>query len=184
MSSDRSPLAELDRNFGFLISDVARLLRHRFDQRAQSLGLTRTQWRALGNIGRQEGINQAALAELLEVEPITLARLIDRLEAGGFVERRNDPADRRTWRLYLTPKAHPVLLRMREIGTKTLAEAFAGLSRPEVDALHDTLERIKANLSASTSLRLPERAPSSGRSARGRRVTEYNGLRRAGGRHG
>lgn len=157
-------MVEVDRNFGFLISDVARLLRHRFDQRAQSLGLTRTQWRALGQIGRQEGIYQAALAELLEVEPITLARLIDRLEAGGFVERRNDPADRRTWRLYLTPMAHPVLLGMKEIGAETLAEAFAGLSRSEAEALYEMLDRLKANLSAP--------------------IAERNGLRRAGGHHG
>jgi len=141
-------MTDLDKHFGFLINDVARLLRQRFDQRAQArgLGLTRTQWRALGHIKRQEGIHQAALAESLEVEPITLARLVDRLEARGFVERRTDPADRRAWRLYLTPKAAPVLERMTEIGEASLAHAMAGLSTAEIDAVTGMLIRIKANL--------------------------------------
>jgi DNA-binding MarR family transcriptional regulator len=139
-------MPDLDKHFGFLINDVARLLRLRFDQRAQGLGLTRTQWRALGHIRRQEGIHQAALAESLEVEPITLARLIDRLEARGFVERRADPADRRAWRLFLTAKAAPVLERMIEIGEANLAHAMAGLSEPAIEALTRSLLRIKANL--------------------------------------
>lgn len=163
-------MPDLDRNFGFLLNDVARLLRQRFDTRAQSLGLTRTQWRALAHIGRQEGLNQAALADILEVEPISLARLIDRLEAGGFVERRHDPADRRTWRLYLTSKAHPVSERMKILALETLAEAFHGLKRAEIDALNDALARIKENLGAAAAAREDdgERGP----------------LRRAGGRHG
>ena len=139
-------MPDLDKRFGFLLNDVARLLRQHVDQRAQSLGLTRTQWRALAHIARREGIHQAALAEILEVEPITLARLIDRLEARGFVERRLDPADRRTRRLYLTDKAHPVSRRMSELAAVLLAEAFAGFSQAEIAALYDGLERMKGNL--------------------------------------
>ncbi|MFI4988394.1 MAG: MarR family winged helix-turn-helix transcriptional regulator [Alphaproteobacteria bacterium] len=135
-----------DANFGFIINDVARLLRRRFDQRAHALGLTRAQWRALRYIGRQEGIHQAALAELLEVEPISLARLVDRLEAGGFVERRHDPADRRTWRLFLTAKVHPILERMKELALETLGEAFVGFEGAEIAALSKALARIKGNL--------------------------------------
>jgi len=159
-------MPDSDQSFGFLVNDVARLLRQRFDQRAHGLGLTRTQWRALAHIGRQEGIHQAALAELLEVEPISLARLIDRLEAGGFVERRHDPADRRTRRLYLTAKVHPVAERMRALARETVAEAFAGFGNDEIDALSAALARIKGNLAAH----LAER--------------ERYALRRAGGRHG
>jgi MarR family transcriptional regulator, transcriptional regulator for hemolysin len=162
-------MVDLDKHFGFIINDVARLLRQRFDQRAQDLGLTRTQWRALGHIRRREGIHQAALAETLEVEPITLARLIDRLEASGFVERRADPADRRAWRLYLTPKATPVLERMIEIGQANLAHAMVGLSSAEVETLTETLLRIKGNLSDPTL---------------GSPLATDEGLRRAGGRHG
>jgi len=159
-------MGDLDPSYGFLFNDVARLLRQRFDQRAQGLGLTRTQWRALAHIGRQEGIHQAALADILEVEPISLARLIDRLEAGGFVERRHDPADRRTWRLYLTPKVHPVSERMRALALETLADAFSGIERAEIAALMAALARIKGNLAAE----VDEREP--------------HALRRAGGRHG
>ena len=81
-------------SIGFLISDVSRLLRRRFDERARLIGVTRPQWRALTALSRQEGMQQGALAELLEVEPITLCRMVDRLEEAGLVERRRDPADR------------------------------------------------------------------------------------------
>src|SRR5436190_20361761 len=102
-----------DRHLGFLLHDVARLLRTRFDQRARALGLTRAQWSVLAHLSRQEGLNQSALADVLEVEPITLARLLDRLEAARLVERRPDPADRRARLLYLTAPARPLLDDMR-----------------------------------------------------------------------
>ena len=87
---------------GALLVEVGRLLRRNFNRRAQELGLTQAQWQALAHLSRKQGINQACLADLLEVQPITLARLIDRLAAAGWVERRPDPADRRAQRLYLT----------------------------------------------------------------------------------
>src|ERR1700755_3539395 len=100
-------------SLGFLISDVSRLMRRRFDERARQLGATRAQWRTLTMLSRNEGTNQGALAELLEVEPITLCRMIDRLEESGLVGRRRDPADRRAWQLFLTEKSTPMLADLR-----------------------------------------------------------------------
>jgi len=144
------PTKTLDRHLGFLLHDVARLLRKRFDQRARALGLTRAQWSVLAHLARQEGINQSALADVLDIEPITLVRLLDRLEAAGWVERRPDPNDRRARLLYLTEKAHPVLERLWALGAETREEAMAGLSTEARERLIDTLLAIKANLSESS----------------------------------
>jgi MarR family transcriptional regulator, transcriptional regulator for hemolysin len=144
------PSESLDRNLGFLLHDVARLLRKRFDQRARTLGLTRAQWSVLAHLARSEGINQAALAETLEIEPITLVRLLDRLEAAEWVERRPDPNDRRARLLYLKDKARPVLEQMRALGAATREEAMAGLSDATRRRLIETLLAIKANLSTQT----------------------------------
>src|SRR5207237_4472081 len=100
-----SPHDELDVALGFLSHGIARLIRKRFDQRARGLGLTRAQWQVLAHLARHEGINQAGLAEILEIEPITLGRLIDRMEEAGWVERRQHPSDRRARQLYLTAQA-------------------------------------------------------------------------------
>src|SRR6516225_6354670 len=99
-----------ERSFGFLIHDIARLLRKRFDQRARALGLSR------------EGTNQSGLAEILEIENITLGRLIDRLEEAGWVERRPDPNDRRARLLFMTDKVAPVMERMRALAEETRNE--------------------------------------------------------------
>jgi DNA-binding MarR family transcriptional regulator len=138
----------LTRSLGFLLADVSRLMRRRFDQRAVGLGLTRAQWRVLAQLRRREGINQTALAELLEIEPITLGRHIDRLVEKGFVERRPDPDDRRAWRLHLKSEVQPVLDRMREMSTQTSTEAVAGLDPADVDRLTDLLLKIKGNMLA------------------------------------
>jgi MarR family transcriptional regulator, transcriptional regulator for hemolysin len=137
---------DLDKNIAFVLSDVSRLMRKRFDKRAAKLGLTRAQWRVLAHIGLQEGINQTALADILEVENITLGRHIDRLQDAGWVERRRDPMDRRAWRLYVTEKAHPTLSQMQQISLETRAEALQGLSAAESDALLNALLRLKSNL--------------------------------------
>ena len=138
-----------ERSLGFLLHDVSRLLRRRFDGRARTIGLTRAQWSVLAHLSRYEGINQTALADILEIEPITLVHQLDRLEAAGWIERRLDPQDRRVRLLYLTDRGRPILERMHELGAETRAEAVAGLSAAEHDALIDTLLRIKANLSTS-----------------------------------
>jgi MarR family transcriptional regulator, transcriptional regulator for hemolysin len=136
------------RKLGFLINDVARLMRRRFDREAQALGLTRAQWSVLFHLHRNEGTTQACLAQLMDIQPITLARLIDRLEADGWAERRPHPTDRRARCLYLTDRVHPVLDAMQEISSHVRAEAVAGLPPAEVEHLLDMLERIKSNLTS------------------------------------
>ena len=133
---------------GFLLSDTARLLRMSFDERARTLGLTRAQWRVLARLAYSEGARQTTLAELLEVEPITLSRHLDRMEEAGFVERRPDPQDRRARCLYLTDKARPVLERMRALGREVQAEALAGLGDEAERQIIELLEGMRANLTA------------------------------------
>lgn len=135
-----------DTNFGLLVHDVARLMRANFHRRVQPLGLTQAQWRALFHLSRNEGIKQVVLAEILEVQPITLARLVDRLEDAGWAERRPDPSDRRAFRLFVTAKAQPVLERIRELAAETREEAMKGLGRRERKHLLDLLSATKDNL--------------------------------------
>lgn len=136
----------LDKNLGFLLHDVARLLRKRFDQRARALGLSRAQWSVLAHLARHDGIKQSALAEILEIEPITLVRLVDRLEAAGWVERRPHESDRRVKLLQLTAKAHPLLEELWRIGAATREEAMTGLTTEMRERLIETLLTIKKNL--------------------------------------
>ena len=139
---------DLDRSFGFLVHDVARLFGRRFNQRALlCLGLTRAQCKVLGYLARNEGINQAGLADLLEIKPMTLVRQIDRMEEDGWIERRPDPGDRRARRLVLTAKARPILTRILDISTEVRNEAFAGLSEAEGRQLIGLLGRVHGNLS-------------------------------------
>jgi MarR family transcriptional regulator, transcriptional regulator for hemolysin len=139
--------SSLDRSFGFLLHDIARLMRKRYEQRARPLGLTRAQWQVLAHLQRHEGINQSGLAELLEIEPITIGRLLDRMEEAGLVERRADPADRRARRLFLTERARPMLERGRVLGDEVRAAAFIGLDAAERESLIDMLLRVRGNLS-------------------------------------
>ena len=136
---------------GFLLSDTARLMRRDFERRARPVGLTRAQWQALFNLARNEGCNQATLADLLDVEPITLARVIDRLEASGLVERRLDPGDRRARLLFLGERAHPLLEELRALGAETREVALAGISEEERHQLARLLTRMRANLSGRES---------------------------------
>src|SRR3954454_4151999 len=115
------------RTLGFILHDVARLLRKRFEQKARDLGLTRAQWQVLTPLALNEGIHQGALAEILELEPITLVRILDRLQAAGLVERRPHATDRRLRLLHLTAKARPMLEEMRRIGAVTREEALSGV---------------------------------------------------------
>ncbi|UCI31038.1 MarR family winged helix-turn-helix transcriptional regulator [Mesorhizobium sp. B4-1-4] len=136
-------------NISFVLHDVARLLRKRFEQRSRASGLTRAQWQVLAYLSLHEGVHQNKLADFIEIMPITLARLLDKMEARGFIERRPNPADRRAWLLYLTPQAHPLLELMRGNGQKTRDEAFAGLSSDARQHLLQTLSLIKSNLLAA-----------------------------------
>lgn len=132
---------------GFLLNDTARLFRRAFNARTRDSGITALQWRLISYLKRHEGIRQGPLAELIEVEPITLSRMVDRLVEAGLVERRADPADRRAWQLYLTPRAGEMLNGMRPIADALTAEATEGLSAAEVDQLTTLVERVRANLS-------------------------------------
>ena len=136
-------------SLGFLISDVSRLMRRRFDERARLIGVTRAQWRTLTTLSRNEGINQGGLADLLEVEPITLCRMIDRLEEAGLVERRRDPADRRAWLIFLTTKAHPLLAQLRGLADGMIEDALQGLDDERRAALMEMLGVIRTNLNTT-----------------------------------
>jgi DNA-binding MarR family transcriptional regulator len=142
---------------GFLLHDVARLLRKRFEQRARELGLTRSQWQVLAYLDRNPGIQQGALAELIDVEPITVGRIVDKLESCGVVERRPHPTDRRIWQLQLTDKAGPKLAQMRCIGDLTRAEAFVEIPDAEREQLLATLQSMKTNLTAACQMPVAER---------------------------
>ena len=137
---------DLDRSFGFLVNDVARLFGRRFDLNGKRLGLTRAQCRTLGYLARNEGLNQAGLADLLEIRPMTLVRQIDRMEEAGWIERRPDPADRRARRLFLTAKARPILGRIWKVANETRDEALARLAPHEADLLIALLHRVHATL--------------------------------------
>lgn len=136
-----------ERSLGFLLHDVSRLLRKRFDRRARAIGLGRAQWSVLAHLSRKEGINQAALADILEIEPITLVHQLDRLEDAGWIERRLDAADRRVRLLHITPGGRKILEKMHDLGAEVRAEALGGVSTAEHEALIDTLLKIKGNLS-------------------------------------
>lgn len=139
-------MAEPD-NLGTMVADVSHLMRRAFDERARSSGLSRPQWRVLTMLRRHEGINQGGLAELVEVEPITLCRMVDRLQEAGLMERRADPADRRAWRLHLTDKARALLEEMRPMAFSLFDDAMTGLDPAERSDLFRMLERIRTNLS-------------------------------------
>ena len=136
-----------ERSFGFLLHDIARLMRKKFDQRARALGLSRAQWQVLVHLSRHEGVNQSGLAEILEVENITLGRLVDRMAEAGWVERRPDPADRRARLLYMTQRVAPVMQQMFELAIEVREEALVGLSAAERERLIATLLHVRGNLS-------------------------------------
>lgn len=135
-------------SLGFMLNDTARLMRRRFDGYARAVGVTRAQWQVLFGISRNEGINQAGLADRMELENITLCRMIDRLEESGLVERRADPGDRRVWRLYLTPKSEPVLAQLLEVAGRLQGEALSGITAAEEATLLQLLARVRANVTA------------------------------------
>ncbi len=129
-----------------VIADIARLARRAFDARARTIGVTRPQWQVLVVLNRHEGVNQGGLADLLDVEPITVCRMVDRLQEADLVERRPDPADRRSWRLFLTPKAGELLAQLRPMVEQLEAEAFEGIGQAEREAVLTALTRLRNNL--------------------------------------
>ena len=136
----------LNREFAFLLNDVARMLRTYADAKAGQFCTTRAQWAVLARLDRFEGLKQSDLAEMLDLQPITLTRLLDRLCTNGLVERRPDPNDRRANRLYLTAAAHPLLERLGEFGEAMMAAAFAGVDRAAIERMVAQLASVKENL--------------------------------------
>lgn len=138
---------DLEKRLGFLISEVGRLSGKRFDDLATaSLGLTRAQCRVIAYLAHFGDMNQARLAQLLDVAPISAGRLIERMEAGGWVEREGNPADRRELQVRLTPQARKVLVDARRVGDEMMAEALAGFTPEEAALFGAMLQRVRANL--------------------------------------
>src|SRR5690349_484829 len=131
----------------FEIGETAHALRKAFDRRAVGLGVTRAQWKVLFRLERQPGLRQIELADMLDIEPITLSRIVDRLEEGGLVERVADPADRRAWRLHVTARAQPLIAKLHAIADEMIAEAFAGIDPDEIGIARAVLGRVRENAS-------------------------------------
>jgi MarR family transcriptional regulator for hemolysin len=140
-------LSDVRRDLLFLLHDVARLVRVDADKRARAHGMTRAQWTILIWLKRRPGITQKELAELIEVEPITVARLIDRLEKSGMVERRPDPRDRRIWRLHLLAPAHPTLHEIDRQRADMARILTGGLDETTLETVTEALLRMKSTLS-------------------------------------
>jgi MarR family transcriptional regulator, transcriptional regulator for hemolysin len=140
------PTTSIEREVAFNINDVARLLKTYADQRARDFGMTRAQWAVLARVEKSEGLKQTELADTLDLQPITVTRLIDRLCDNGLIERRSDPDDRRAKRLYLTPAARPVLDDLARLGTDLMARVLAGLEAAAVEQLLSQLLTLKTNL--------------------------------------
>lgn len=141
-----------DRYIGYLISDVARMMRTVFDRRVRRLGLTRAQWLVLTRLHRRPGASQSELAEMLEVEKATAGRMIDRLERNGWVERRADATDRRVNRLYLTAEANRVQVSLRAISEQTVDDALVSLSADDRSQLTVFMNQVKTTLQAMTEI--------------------------------
>jgi MarR family transcriptional regulator, transcriptional regulator for hemolysin len=136
----------VNRDLAFTINDVARLLRTYADHKAAQFGMTRAKWAVLARLDRFEGLKQSEIAEMLDLQPISLTRLLDSLCENGLIERRADPTDRRAKRLYLTPAARPLLERLGALGEQLMDTALAGLDRSEAAALLANLATVKDNL--------------------------------------
>jgi len=137
----------------FEINETARVIRRSFDQRAAKIGITRPQWRVLARLKREAGLRQVELAERLDMEPITLCRIVDRLEEAGLVERKADPADRRAWRLELTEKAAPVVTKLRALARDIAAEATDGIEEPDLKVVQQKLTTIRTNVARTSDQR-------------------------------
>ena len=136
----------LKREFAFTIMDVARLMKTYADQRARQFGISRAQWAVLMRIDRNEGLKQSELADMLDLQPITLTRLLDRLSENGLIERRADPNDRRANRLYLKPAAKPLLGRLANLGAGMMETVLDGISSTSIERMLKELSAVKDNL--------------------------------------
>jgi MarR family transcriptional regulator, transcriptional regulator for hemolysin len=145
LHTEEGPMS-LRRDLAFTINDVARLLRTYADQKAAQYGMSRAKWAVLARLDRFEGLKQTELADMLDLQPISLTRLLDSLCANGLIERRADPDDRRAKRLFLTPAARPLLERLGDLAEELMGTALAGLDQRDSKALLAQLSTIKDNL--------------------------------------
>ena len=150
--------ADDERHIGFLISDVARLMRTAFDRRVRRLGLTRSQWLVINRLHRRPGATQSELAEMLEVEKATAGRMVDRMEKKGWVVRRPDAADRRVNRLHLTAEADLIQVQLAQIADRTVDDALGLLSEREREQFSDAMRRVKCQLQAMLGAEFAETA--------------------------
>jgi len=150
------------RELAFVINDVGRLLRTLADQKAARFGMTRAKWAVLARLERFEGLKQTELAEMLDLQPITLTRLLDGLAGNGLIERRPDDNDRRAKRLYLTPAARPLLERLGELGQELMGTALSGLDDASVSSMLADLSAVKENLRDAVQQRSPSEERSYG----------------------
>ncbi len=148
------------RTFGFLLKDTNRLYTQRFEQRAAALGLTLPQCRVLIYLANNEGISQAQLAEMTDIEPMTLVRSLDFLESQDWLERRNDPMDRRARRLYLKAPGRPRVAEIWNLVQLTQREAFAGIPKKQADIMIEMLEKVRSNISSLVPIERPAGAES------------------------
>ena len=133
----------------FEIGETGHVLRKAFDRLAVGLGVTRAQWKVLFRLTRQPGIRQVELADMLELEPITLCRIVDRLEEAGLVERARDPEDRRAWRLHVTAKAQPLVEKLQAVGAQLIDQAFGGIDPNDIEITRRVLAQARENASRS-----------------------------------
>ena len=136
----------MDPQLAWEIGETANAMRRFYDRRARHLGVTRAQWRVVAVLAREPGSKQIALAERLDMEPITLSRIVDKLEQADLVRRVADPTDRRAWRLELTDKACPLHAQLMTLAGEVSLDAFAGFAPEEIDQARALLARIRANL--------------------------------------
>ncbi len=134
------------KEFAWEIAETARMMRRFYDRRASALGVTSAQWRVLAWLGREPGLKQVELAERLDIEPISACRIVDRLEEAGLVERQRDPDDRRAWRLVLTTKAEPIIVKLRALAEDMAGDAFEGFGLDEIEAMRSKFARVRANV--------------------------------------
>ena len=138
--------------FPFEVAETAHALRKAFDRRAVGMGVTRAQWKVLFRLERFPGLRQIELAEMLDVEPITLSRIVDRLEESGLVQRVPDPADRRAWRLHVTAQAQPLIAKLHGVADVMIAQALADLDAKDIETTRTVLARVRENVARAATV--------------------------------
>lgn len=136
----------------FEIGETAHVLRKAFDRLAVGLGVTRAQWKVLFRLTRTPGLRQVELADMLELEPITLCRIVDRLEEARLVERVRDPDDRRAWRLHVTAEAQPLVEKLQGVGAELIEHAFAGIDPKDIEITRRVLAQAREQAGRATAM--------------------------------